>query len=288
MHGARLTVHARSGSTLPTEPVSAPYSWPVAEPQTLHSPETFPPVEPGRRSKVLGEEVLVVLSLSLLASAFDAFFSFLSAPVNRSVAVSLFRDVELARQLTDIAFALAPVALVWYLVRRWREPLESFGLGTATLRQDVGWGSLLGVAVAAGGLGIYLSAIALNVNRFVVPVPPLGHWWTIPILLLSAGQNALLEEVVAVGYLIRRLEQIGWAGAAALGTSALLRGTYHLYQGWGGFAGNLLLGAIFGAIYLRWRKVWPLVVAHFVIDALAGLGYIVFRGHCFGSLCIPR
>jgi membrane protease YdiL (CAAX protease family) len=259
----------------------------VAEPQTLHSPDTFPPVEPGRPPKVLGEEVLVVLSLSLLASAFDAFFSFLSAPVNRSVAVSLFRDVELARQLTDIAFALAPVALVFYLVRRWREPLESFGLGTATIRQDVGWGSLLGLAVAAGGLGVYLSAIALNVNRFVVPVPPLGHWWTIPILLLSAGQNALLEEVVAVGYLIRRLEQIGWAGAAAVGTSATLRGTYHLYQGWGGFVGNLLLGAIFGAIYLRWRKVWPLVVAHFVIDALAGLAYIVFRGHCFGSLCIP-
>jgi membrane protease YdiL (CAAX protease family) len=236
---------------------------------------------------VLGEEVLVVLSLSLLASAFDAFFSFLSAPVNRTVAVSFFRDVELARQLTDIAFALAPVALVVYLARRWSEPLESFGLGTVALRQDVGWGSLLGLAVAAGGLGIYLSAIALNVNRFVVPVPPLGHWWTIPILLLSAGQNAALEEIVAVGYLVRRLEQIGWAGPAALATSAVLRGTYHLYQGWGGFTGNLLLGAIFGAVYLKWRRTWPLVVAHFVIDALAGLGYIVFRGHCFGRLCIP-
>jgi len=260
----------------------------VAEPQTLRPPDTFPPVQPGRRSRVLAEEVLVVLSLSLLASAFDAFFSFLSAPVNRTVAVSLFRDVELARQLTDIAFALAPVALVFYLARRWSEPLESFGLGTAAFRQDVSWGSLLGLAVAAGGLGIYLSAIALNVNRFVVPVPPLGHWWTVPILLLSAGQNALLEEVVAVGYLMRRLEQVGWAGAAALATSALLRATYHLYQGWGGFAGNLLLGFIFGSIYLRWRRTWPLVVAHFVIDALAGLGYIAFRGHCFGSLCIPR
>ena len=250
--------------------------------------EAFPPVDPGRRPRVLAQEVLVVLSLSLLASAFDAFFSFLSAPVNRSVAVALFRDVELARQLTDIVFALAPVALIVYLADRWREPLATFGLGTSMLRRDLGWGTLLGLAVTAGGLGIYLSAIALNVNRFVVPVPPLGHWWTIPILLLSAGQNALLEEVVAVGYLIRRLEQIGWAGGAALATSAVLRGTYHLYQGWGGFAGNLILGGIFGFIYLRWRRVWPLVVAHFTIDALAGIGYIVFRGHCFGSLCIPR
>jgi membrane protease YdiL (CAAX protease family) len=250
--------------------------------------EAFPSVEPERRPRVLAQEVVVVLSLSLLASAFDAFFSFLSAPVNRTVAVSVFRDVELARQLTDIVFALAPVALVVYLARRWNEPLGSFGLGTGALRQDLGWGTVLGLAVAAGGLAIYLSAIALDVNRFVVPVPPLGHWWTIPILLLSAGQNALLEEVVAVGYLIRRLEQIGWAGGAALATSAILRGTYHLYQGWGGFAGNLILGGIFGYVYLRWRRVWPLVVAHLLIDALAGLGYIVFRGHCFGSLCIPR
>jgi membrane protease YdiL (CAAX protease family) len=249
--------------------------------------QDFPPVQPDRRPRVLAHEVLVVLSLSLLASAVDAFFSFLSAPVNRSVAVSLFRDVELARQLTGIVFALAPVALVLYLAERWREPLDSFGLGTAALRQDVGWGALLGLTVAAGGLAIYLSAISLDVNRFVVPVPPLGHWWTVPILLLSAGQNALLEEVVAVGYLMRRLQQIGWPGTAAVATSAVLRGSYHLYQGWGGFAGNLLLGAIFGYVYLRWRRVWPLVVAHFMIDALAGLGYLVFRGHCFGSLCIP-
>jgi membrane protease YdiL (CAAX protease family) len=252
------------------------------------SPDAFPPVDPSRRRRVLVQEVLVVLSLSLLASAFDAFFSFLSAPVNRTIAVSLFRDVELARQLTDIVFALAPVALVLYLAGRWQEPPSSFGLGTATLKQDASMGTLLGLAVAAGGLGIYLSAIALDVNRFVVPVPPLGHWWTVPILLLSAGQNALLEEVVVVGYLMRRLQQIGWAGGAAWATSAVLRASYHLYQGWGGFAGNLILGGIFGYVYLRWRRTWPLVVAHFMIDALAGLGYILFRGHCFGSLCIPR
>ena len=49
--------------------------------------------------------------------------------------------------------------------------------------------------VSAVGLGLYLGAIALNVNRFVVPVPPLGHWWTIPVLLLGALQNGALEEV---------------------------------------------------------------------------------------------
>ena len=88
--------------------------------------------------------------------------------------------------------------------------------------------------------------------------------------------------------LLRRLEQLRWPAGAAIAGSAVLRGTYHLYQGWGGFAGNLALGAAFGYAFVRWRKTWPLVTAHFIVDTLAGVGYLLFRGHCFGSLCIPR
>ena len=105
-------------------------------------------------------------------------------------------------------------------------------------------------------------------------------------LVLNSIQAGLLEEVIVVGYLIRRLEQLGWAPMAALVASALLRGSYHLYQGWGGFAGNLLLGAFFGWIYLRRRRVWPLATAHVVVDSLAGIAYILFRGHCVWRLCI--
>jgi membrane protease YdiL (CAAX protease family) len=246
----------------------------------------FAPPSPSRRT--LAEETLLVLSLSLLASAVDALFSYLQAPVNRGVAVSLFRDVELARQLSDVLFSLAPVWLVVYLIRRNGERFEAFGMDTAVIGRDVRWGLLAGLGVGAVGLGFYLAAIELNVNRFVIPVPPLGHWWTIPILFLSATQNALLEEFVVVGYLIRRLEQVGWGGLAAIAASAVLRGSYHLYQGWGGFTGNLLLGLAFGFAYRRWRRVWPLVAAHALVDILSGVGYILFRGHCFGSLCIPR
>jgi membrane protease YdiL (CAAX protease family) len=252
--------------------------------------ETAPPpaptlVPPDRR--LLAEEVLIVLSLSLLATAVDAFLSFLRAPVDRSVAVSLFRDVELAAQLADILFDLAPVALVVHLARRTREGLQPFGLGTAKLGRDAGWGVAAGLGVAGVGLVMYLAALALNVNRFVIPIPPLGRWWTGPILVIAAAQNALLEEVVAVGYLIRRLEQIGWSGKVAVATSAILRGSYHLYQGWGGFVSNLALGAVFGYAFLRWRRTWPLVVAHLVVDVLAGVGYILARGRCFIDVCVP-
>jgi len=236
--------------------------------------------------RVLTEEVSVVLSLSLLASAVFAVIDLLSAPVRRTVTVRVFQNVQLASQLASIVFSLAPVALVLHLIRRSRERLEDFGLGPATLVRDVGWGGLLGLGVAGVGFGLYVASIALNINRFVVPVPPLGHWWTVPVLVLGALQNALLEEVVVVGYLIRRLEQIGWAAPAALLGSAVLRGAYHLYQGWGGFAGNLLLGLAFGLIFLRWRKTWPLVTAHFLVDTMAGIAYMALRGHCYFGVCI--
>jgi membrane protease YdiL (CAAX protease family) len=244
---------------------------------------------PDRRT--LGEEVLLVLSLSLLPSAIDAVLSYFQAPVNRGVAVTLypsFPTFQFLRELLAVVFSVPPAWLVVHLARRSGEGLETFGLGLRTFRRDVSWGAAAAGVVAAVGLGVYLGAIALNVNRFVVPVPPLGHWWTIPILVLGALQTALLEEIVVLGYLIRRLEQLGWRTAAAVVGSALLRGSYHLYQGWGGFSGNVALGLAFGYAYTRWRRTWPLIVAHFIVDTLAGVGYILFRGHCFGSLCIPR
>jgi membrane protease YdiL (CAAX protease family) len=244
---------------------------------------TGAPNVPGRR--VLSEEVLVVLALSLLASAVYSLIDLLSAPV-AGVIRATYRPVPLAPQLADIVFGLAPVALVLHLVRRSREGLRPIGLATETLASDAAWGTVLALAVGGVGLAVYVVSVRLGVNRFVIPVPPLGHWWTVPILLLGAVQAALLEEVIVAGYLIRRLEQLGWTSLAAIAGSALLRGAYHLYQGWGGFAGNLALGAVFGWVFVRWRRTWPLITAHFLVDAMAGLGYLAFRGDCVLKVCI--
>jgi len=72
-------------------------------------------------------------------------------------------------------------------------------------------------------------------------------------------------------------EELAIAGANALAGSAALRASYHLYQGWGGFLGNLAMGVLFAALFLRWRRTWPFVIAHFLLDLGAGLGYIAFR-----------
>ena len=122
--------------------------------------------------RTLVEEVLVVLSLSLLASAVFAVIDLLSAPLRGVTVASVDQSTELARQLAGAVFGLAPVYLVLHLVRRSGEGVETIGLGWDRPRPDLARGLVLFAIVGAGGIGIYLGAVALGVNRFVVPVPP--------------------------------------------------------------------------------------------------------------------
>jgi membrane protease YdiL (CAAX protease family) len=251
---------------------------PPAGPPPGRSEPAYPPLP----RRVLAEETLIVLSLSLLASAVFAILSLLEAPLRGVTVASVSQSTQLARQIFGTLFSLAPVWLVVYLVRRSGEGLQGIGLRWDRPRQDIGRGALLFLVVGAAGIGLYLAAVALGVNRFVVPVPPLGHWWTVPVLLLNAAEAALLEEVVVVAYLITRLRQLGLTEVAAVGASALLRGSYHLYQGWGGFLGNVAMGVLFGFVFTRTKRTWPIVIAHFLLDTAAGIGFILFRKHLPG------
>lgn len=223
-----------------------------------------------------------MLSLSLLASAVFAILTLFEFPVRGARVASVSQSTMLARQVLGSLFGLAPVWLVVYLVRRSGEGIRALGIRADRVRDDVVHGFALFAVVGLAGIGVYLAAVELGVNRFVVPVPPLGHWWTVPVLVLNAIEAALLEEVVVVAYLVTRLRQLGLTESASVGASALLRGTYHLYQGWGGFLGNLAMGALFGTVFSRTRRVWPIVVAHILLDVGAGLGYILFRQHLPG------
>lgn len=223
-----------------------------------------------------------MLSLSLLASAVFALLDLLSAPLRGGYVAATNQSTQLARQIASFAFGLAPAWLAVHLVGRSGEGAAGIGLGLERPVRDLVAGTILFAFVGLGGLAVYLGSVALGVNRFVVPAPPLGHWWTVPVLILNAVQAGLLEEIVVVGYLITRLQQLGWTAVGAIVGSALLRGGYHLYQGWGGFLGNLVMGLIFGYFFVRTRRTWPLVVAHALINTAAGLGFILLREHLPG------
>ncbi|MDT5037982.1 MAG: hypothetical protein QOE03_3167 [Micromonosporaceae bacterium] len=211
--------------------------------------------------------------------------------------------LDLTYQLLGIFFALVPALLAIHLLARPTEPASTgptrdartdppepardvtaapqhtgtvralLGIDLRRPRFDLAAGAILAAAIGLPGLGLYLVAKAIGINATVIAAALPPRWWAIPVLVLSAVQNAVLEEVVVVGYLLTRLRQLGWSTVAAVSASALLRGSYHLYQGFGAFIGNAVMGVVFGLFFLRTRRVLPLVVAHAILDVVSFVGY---------------
>jgi len=88
----------------------------------------------------------------------------------------------------------------------------------------------------------------------------------------------VLEGFNVLGVVQVRRRQIGFGDAAAIGLAAVLRGSYHLYQGLGGCVGNLAMGLLFGWLFRRWGRVMPFVVAHPLLDVGACVGYALLAG----------
>ncbi|NEB90733.1 CPBP family intramembrane glutamic endopeptidase [Streptomyces bauhiniae] len=238
---------------------------------------------------MLRDETLIVLALSLGASGVSALISFIgsvtkpgglkdqAATLNASAAPGR-PWLDLAWQLFGIASALVPVVLVAYLLCREGESLRVIGFDRGRPWTDQARGAAVAAVIGSTGIAFYLAARGLGFNLTVVPEALPDVWWKYPVLVLSAVQNAVLEEVIVVGYLLRRLGQLGWSPGTALVASAVLRGSYHLYQGIGGFIGNLVMGVVFVWLYRRWGRVGPLVVAHSLLDIGAFVGYAVLAG----------
>jgi membrane protease YdiL (CAAX protease family) len=188
--------------------------------------------------------------------------------------------LDLTFQLLRIGFALVPVALAAYLLvrsgTRLREVWARDG-GWASFG-DLGRGAVLALGVGSVGVVFYLATYALGTNLTVVAQSLPGEWWQVPVLVLAAAENAVLEEFVVLGFVQVRLRQIGFGDSAAIGLAALLRGSYHLYQGLGGFVGNLVMGLLFGYLFRRWGRAMPFVVAHTLLDVGAFVGYAALAG----------
>lgn len=149
--------------------------------------------------------------------------------------------------------------------------LLGYSLPRMRLR-DWGWGAALAALIGIPGLGLYLFALQVGLSKEVVPTTEAVD---IPVLLLWSAANAFGEEIVVVLWLITRLKQLQWPAWAAIAASSVLRGSYHLYQGLSAGLGNIVMGIVFGYFFHRTGKIWPLVLAHFLIDAIAFVGYLL-------------
>ncbi|MBW0093841.1 CPBP family intramembrane metalloprotease [Pseudonocardia sp. KRD-184] len=237
---------------------------------------------------MLGTEVLVVLTVTLGLSAVRSALSLVDSllqPVplgEQQVALNAPAAqadlVDLALQLVRVLQLVGWGALGAYLLVRGGIALRAVGLDARRPGRDALGAAGLAALIGVPGLGLYLVARALGVSLAIAPSTLDQTWWQLPVLVLSAGANSWAEEVVMVAYLITRLRQLGWSENGSLLAQALLRGAYHLYQGLGGFVGNVVMGLVFGRVWQRTNRLWALVGAHALIDVVAFAGYALLAG----------
>lgn len=233
----------------------------------------------------LSAEVLIVLGLSLGQSAVYAIMRiierYLAEPsigqqtTTLNPSRSSINYLDLTYQILNIAFALVPVALALYLLsshgRSWVRTL-GFHRDGRPWWLDLAWGLGLAAGIGLPGLGVYVAGRAIGQSVRVDTSGLPDAWWAAVILLASAAVAGFVEEIIVVGYLMTRLRELRWGVTAIIVTSALLRGTYHLYQGWPMALGNVAMGVVFAVVYLRTGRVGPLIIAHWTINAVSFIG----------------
>jgi membrane protease YdiL (CAAX protease family) len=257
-------------------------------------PVSLPLEKPLDKTPRYGLELVAVLGVSYGISGVQSLLSFIEAQVKinrgfgfKNVATGPLNPAEhteyqwldLLKLLADILQGLLPIVLVVVLLAR-SPGGPGLGVGLDRIRarewaQGAGFAALIGIP----GLGLVYVARQLGINAQIVVTDLPDVWYRIPVLVLNAIQDGAAEEIVVCAYVLTRLGQLGWSAPRALALAAVLRGSYHLYQGYGGFAGNAVMGVLFGLWFLHTRRVWPLVIAHSLIDAVSFVGYVYLHGH---------
>ena len=172
------------------------------------------------------------------------------------------------------------IAIFWVVSKIRGSTWSDFGLA-----RPKSWGRtiLIGIGVT---LGIVASFILLaSLIQLVFPVPQqdlsrleimYGNFPNLILNVVAAWFTAgFIEELLWRGYLMNRLvdlqgnkTKLAWV--IALVGSAIIFGLGHTYQGLGGVIKITALGLLFGAAFLTVRRnLWPLVIAHAVLDTIS-------------------
>jgi membrane protease YdiL (CAAX protease family) len=173
--------------------------------------------------------------------------------------------LAIIRQLPVLAVA----ALVCYLLSRSGEGLRAINLGRTRIRTDLAL--LLAVFVVVQWIpqwfGAHLLAWTHTQGFFLLPSPvPLSRSALTVAQVAFSLTAGIVEEVVVLGYLVRRLEQRGFNVIAVVAIDVAVRISYHLYYGW-----NVIPIALWALvsvlIYLRVRRLLPFILCHVAWDA---------------------
>jgi membrane protease YdiL (CAAX protease family) len=191
--------------------------------------------------------------------------------------IARFPSIVRHHPLTNMALGIlaylpvaAVVPLALFLLSRTGQNARSLGLDAPSLGRAVVPGLGLGAASFAVEFVAALVLIAIFVNNKSLFVSITYHGipkyylvWGIAVSAITA----VTEEVLVNGYLITRLEQLGWTPRASLTLSLVLRTSYHVYYGLG-FLLTIPFGFFVTRSFQKHHKLSRPIMAHFLYDAI--------------------
>jgi uncharacterized protein len=220
------------------------------------------PLEEAIRRLPPGVEFLVVVTW---AFGLPIFASIMALGVPSDSAAPVFTNAEL---LATIIFEVVQLGfLTWFLrIRGWT--LEKFGLAFSW--RGTAWGVGLLIFTYAVMFGAQLIAQLIfnyDMQQAIARAPKIDPDLSMELVFMVSVINGLFEELFVAGYIITSLtEKRGmWV---AINTSVVVRLLYHLYQGPIGIMTAVPMGLLYGYVYSRTRQLWPLVVAHMLMDLI--------------------
>ncbi|HET7435165.1 MAG TPA: CPBP family intramembrane glutamic endopeptidase [Thermoanaerobaculia bacterium] len=170
-------------------------------------------------------------------------------------------DNKRALWIGGVELVCGTLALLFLRARGWTR--EGLGLRITGLQTIAGMWLMLASNIA---IALFYQLVKAATNSDPGTATSFKATVSLPVLIALVLINPLYDELFVVAYNLRALEGSGAAFAITL--SALIRFLCHLDQGPIAAVTILPLGLIFAAVYWRWKRVWPLVVAHGMMDFL--------------------
>lgn len=174
-----------------------------------------------------------------------------------------FDDARVSSTLV-VEAALAVLLLPFLRRRGWR-PTQVAG---APEPRDVLRGAGVWLTAMASYYVVWiLFALSAPAWADAVRGQPPGGGVSAMVIVVVAVVNPLFEEFLWLGYGVPALgSRLGLRGACVV--SLALRVAVHAYQGAMAIVGILPASAVLTWYYARTRRLWPVVVAHVIMDAL--------------------
>lgn len=218
------------------------------------------PTEPALSNRAIKLELLAVLSVTVLPWVCSAILTAINGP---SITKPPFWIESVDAIVRNVCLSFA----VLYLMSRSGEPWATYGLARPN-SNDLYFGLIL--LVISYGVVARLSQLLPSdsvgiVDFFAKPTTPLDKALMVP-MFLSIG---IIEELVMRAYLITRLEHLLKSPLNAVLISTVIFASYHIYYRSGkALFIILLLGLLYGGLFVLQRRIWPFAIAHALVDYL--------------------